>query len=516
MSRTLPACLLLLLFVSACSITKEPVIVETRSGVVEGYTADGVDRFLGIPYAQPPVEDLRWKPPEPVRSWEGIRKAHLFGPWCPQPDFERLGEGERVSGDGVTVFKGVPPQTASNEDCLSLNIWRPTSRGSYPVMLFLHGNALGSSYPLFDGASFARNGIVFVSINFRMYTMGHFSHPALTAEASADQPLSRYSELDILAALEWLQEHISVFSGDPNDVTLFGQSNGGASVIKLMTNSRAKGLFHKAIVQSGNGWWAPLQLDQHELLGCEIASFAGLAGCDATAAELRQLNWQDLPQTGPYSLDNRMWQTGATELIASGQAIDVPLLIGWNDFDGSTLRHSPEDFVANTPSHVLSQYETDGVDVEDLAHTIYTDKHVGAPARWIAHKLAPGAPTYLFLFSHVPWVFRATSRGAEHGWEFPYAFNNWHAELPPLIGSIFIDKDDRKMTDIMHQCWVSFAKLGVPVCPNAPTWPRYTRAQDQLMELKVDPVVRTGFRARQLDAHEKALPIYTRSKHRTD
>ena len=496
------------------------VVAATETGRVEGLATNGVARFLGIPYAQPPVGALRWQPPERSQPWDDVRSALNFGPWCPQPDFDRLDEGRLIAGKGVTVFVDVPPAPSAAEDCLTLNVWTPADTPSNthanatphdsarPVMLFIHGNALGSSYPLFDGTSFAANGVVFVSVNFRMYTMGHFAHPALTRESAAGQPLARFSELDIIAALQWLQRNVAAFGGDPANVTLLGQSNGGAAILKLLTNRHAEGLFHRAIVQSGNGWWEPLELKQHEQLGCMLASAAGLPGCDATAAQLRSLDWRDLPATGPYSLDGRTWRSGATELMASGQVIDVPVVIGWNDYDGSSLRYPAAQVIEATPPSVMATYQPAGPDNDDLAYAIYTDKHAGAPARWVAHQLQSGAPSYLFVFSHVPWVFRGNIRGAEHGMEFPYAFNTWDAELPPLIGELFVDQDDTTMTTILHQCWLSFAKTGVPECPHAPAWPRYNRAADQLLELKVHPEVRTGYRAQQLDAHENVMQTY--------
>lgn len=276
----------------------------------------------------------------------------------------------------------------------------------------------------------------------------------------------------------------------------------------MLANESAQGLFHRAIVQSGNGWWEPWSHSQNEQLGCLLASIANLDGCDATVEELRGIPWHELPVTGPYAIDGRHWQKGATDLIAEGSVLDVPLLIGWNDFDGSSLRYSARHVIETTHPDVLATYQT-GLDQEqDLAYEIYTDLHSGAPARWVAHKLEEGAPTYLYMFSYVLSSERDNARGAEHAYELPHVFDSWDKILPPVIGSFFVSEEDLEMTKIMHACWVSFAATGKPSCPNSPDWPEYNRESDQLMELNLTPRVLTGFRADQLNAHERNMEHY--------
>ncbi len=493
------------LMLTAC-LSADTVTVQIASGVLEGRKSEGIVRFLGIPYAAPPVQDLRWAPPVPVASWDGVRQATAFGPWCPQHDNDRREEGRTYSGEGWTIFHHVPPARNASEDCLHLNVWAPAQAVAAPVMVFLHGNALGTSFPIYDGSAFARDGIVFVSVNFRLLTLGNFAHPALTAATGAQAPLGRYTELDQLAALQWVQRNISAFGGDPANVTLMGSSAGGAAVLQLLTTTHARGLFHKAIVQSGNGWWDPINHTDNEKLGCMLVTMAGLDGCNATLAEIRSLPWQSLPVTGPYAIDGRHWQQGATELIAAGAAIDVPLLIGWNDFDGSSLRYSPREVIAGTTSQTLAAYQDDaGMTEEDLAFAIYTDRHAGAPARWIAHQLEDGAPAYLYLFSYVFTRERSSKRGAEHAYELPHVFDSLDNYLSRFQAALFLTEEDRAMTAMMHACWVSFIKDGQPSCPGAPPWPAYNRETDQLMELTAQPRVRSGFRARQLDAQEQDM-----------
>lgn len=488
-------------FCIACSQGVE-VFLETPAGKLRGTTFEGVERYLGIPYAKPPVGELRWQPPVLIESWEGTMDATEFGPWCSQFDFERRDEGDVYAGEGWTIFRGVPPNESSSEDCLSLNVWAPKERTTQkPVMVFLHGNALGSSFPIYDGESFARQGIVYVSINFRLHTMGIFAHPALTESADAKAPLGRYSELDRLAALRWVKNNIAAFGGDPNRITLAGNSEGGAATLQLLTNKASEGLFHQAIVQSGNGWWNPVTHDAHEQIGCLLASLSGLDGCNATVEELRALPWPKLPATGPYTIDGRHWLKGATQAIEDGEFLDVPLLIGWNDFDGSSLRYSPQQVIDHTHPAVVAEYDATQPD-GGLAYALYTDLHSGAPARWVAREMQDGHPVYVYLFSYVVSWDREEVHGAQHGYELPHAFNSWDKQLNPLLRFFILNDDDKKMTQIMHGCWVSFVKTGRPSCPGAPDWPRYHRESDQLMELNDPPKILQGYRASQLDAQE--------------
>lgn len=253
-----------------------------------------------------------------------------------------------------------------------------------------------------------------------------------------------------------------------------------------------------------------MNLEEHEKLGCYLADLSGLSGCDATTEELRGLHWSAIPATGPYTIDGRGVRVGATEAIKSGQILDVPILIGWNDFDGSSLRYPPEQVIAHTHPEVLSTYDSQ-LDEESLAYAIYTDLHSGAPARWVANKLEDGAPVYLYLFSYVVSWDRDTVRGAEHAYELPHALNTFEEQLDdmfPFLSTLLLGEEDRKMTSIVHECWMSFVKTGKPHCPNAPEWPPYARDTDQLMELNLHPKIVTGYRAEQLNAHENHMDHY--------
>ena len=237
--------------------------IATESGVVLGEVMDGIRVFKGIPYARPPIGELRWTPPQPPLRWAGERKANAFGAACSQPDFAVLAGahpvGKVLSGKGYDLWIGVPSAPDSSEDCLFLNIWAPLYANRSPVMVFLHGGGGSGAIPYWDGSAFARDGVTLITINYRNFTIGKFAHPALTKAAKPDDPLARFDLMDQIAALRWVKDNIAAFGGDPKNVTLFGQSAGGAATIQLLTMPAARGLFQKAIVESGNGWWAPFK-----------------------------------------------------------------------------------------------------------------------------------------------------------------------------------------------------------------------------------------------------------------
>jgi para-nitrobenzyl esterase len=479
---------------------RDPTLVETQQGAVRGALDGELVVFKGIPYSAPPVGPLRWRPPQPPATRAGILNALEFGPFCPLLDGSKLAQGKRYSG-GADIFVGVPDAPGSSEDCLRLNIWAPINADGAAVMLWIQ--PIGpSSYPLFDGAALARQGVLIVTIDYRQLSLGNFAHPALTREAKHDEPLARYQTMDQIAALRWIKQNIGAFGGDRDNVTVFGESASAASTLQLLTIPAARGLIDKAIAQSANGWWSPADLQEMEVLGSWAASQAGLPGKNATAEQLRALEVDALPKVGIYSIDGRLQPQSATALIAEGQMADVPLLIGWTDFDGSSLRTmGAETFAAQAPETLKTVYAGDGKVGADLGYQMYTDQHVGAPARWVADKASEGAPSYLYLFSYVRSEYRGKVRGAAHGDELPFVFDAWSRAYPQVT----LTDEDRAATRMMQSCWVSFAKTGTPKCEGAPDWPRYRRASDQVMELGVQPKILTGFRREQLDAQEAGM-----------
>jgi para-nitrobenzyl esterase len=487
-----------------------PVRTHIAAGDLEGRSEDGVVAYKGIPYAAPPVGPLRWRAPQAVGHWNGVHDASRFGPMCSQPDPDMLEKAERKSDDGWTIFYGISAARGSSEDCLTLNVWAPATTKKAPVIVFLHGASGSSSQPMYDGTAFARDGVVLVSVNFRMFQMGNFSHPALTASAPRNEPLTRYDFMDQMAALRWVQVNIAKFGGDPRNVTLMGSSAGAAAALHLLVTPQAKGLFHKAIIQSGNGWWSPLSHTDHERFGSMLVAQGSTPGAGATSDGLRALAPDALPYSSPHGLDGRLWKIPATELIGKGFMMDIPMIVGWNSLDGSSLRFSPEEVIRRTPPNVMAAYADEGKTGKDLALALYTDSHNGAPARWVAAKAEGGAPVWLYQFSYVFSPYVGRSRGAEHGLEIPHVFDSW-GRIP--AAAPWVRDRDRQMTRLMHECWVNFAKVGIPTCAGAPQWPRYRRSEDALMEFTDIPVIRRGLRQRQLDAWEGQLDAMLAEQH---
>ena len=484
----------------AAQPARDPTLAQTQQGMVRGAVDGELVVFKGIPYAAPPVGPLRWRPPQQPADRAGVLNATEFGPFCPLLDGSKLAQGRRYSG-GAEIFVGVPDAPGSSEDCLRLNVWAPIDANGAAVMVWIQ--PIGpSSYPLFDGAALARQGVVMVTMDYRQLSLGNFAHPSLTREAKRDEPLSRYQTMDQIAALRWVKQNIGAFGGDPDNVTVFGESASAASTLQLLTIPAARGLIDKAIAQSANGWWSPADLPEMEVLGSWAASQAGLPGKDATAEQLRALEVDALPKVGIYSIDGRLQPRSATALIDEGQMADVPLLIGWTDFDGSSLRTmSAETFATQASDTLQAVYAGDGKVGADLGYQMYTDQHVGAPARWVADEASEGAPSYLYLFSYVRPEYRGKVPGAAHGNELAFVFDAWSRAYP----QVNLTDEDRAATRMMQSCWVSFAKTGTPKCEGAPDWPRYRRASDQVMELGVQAKILTGFRRAQLDAQEAAM-----------
>jgi para-nitrobenzyl esterase len=476
--------------------------VRVATGELVGIREGDIHEFRGIPFAAPPVGALRWAPPRPPAPWHGVRRADQFGAPCTQPDFARIAEGKRVSGEGFDLFIGVPMLPKSHEDCLTLNVWSRAGVRSAPVMVFIYGASGSADVPWWNGRAFARDDIVLVTFNYRNLTMGKFAHPAVTRAAARNEPLGRYDLMDQIAALQWVRENIRAFGGDPENVTLFGQSAGGSATLQLLTVPSARGLFHKAIVQSGNGWWTPANQGENEQIGSLLAAQVGLPGAHATIEELRSLAPDAMPWIGFFNFDGRLVAESPTAAFAAAHVTDVPLMIGWNSFDGSSLRFGASAVLKKTSLTVKAAYAADRMSDDDLAYALYTDSHVGAPARWIAKRTASGAPTYLYYFSYVRAADRSNVRGAAHGAELPYVFDSWREAAPGLK----LTAEEEAVTRLVHSCWVTFAKNGEPRCDGAPTWPRYTSSDDKLMELGNTAAVRQNFRKAQLDAQEAAMP----------
>jgi para-nitrobenzyl esterase len=473
-------------------------MVRIDSGVLHGQRDGAVDIFRGVPYAKPPIGSLRWKPPQPA-SWQGVRSAESYGPACLQ----------QTNGNGVPNLGGYSGPTS--EDCLTLNVWAPKHARMAPVMVWIHGGAnrfSASSLPVWDGATFARDGVVLVSFNYRLAGLGYFAHPALTAEAGPHDSLGNYGLMDQIAVLRWVRRNIAAFGGDSKNVTVIGESSGGNQTLWLMTVASAGNLFQKAIVESAGGWIDPATLEQREQDGVKLAQRAGLRGGGVTAAALRALSADAFLDPSfdfdfePF-IDGRLVTETPAQAFARSHFTPRRLIIGFNSFEGSVMRGNALSSLGDQSRRLMSLYPSGQGDLSE--RQLWGDMYAGAPSRWIAGRSATRAPAYLYRFSYVPESERATLPGAPHGGELPYVFDSWARLTAPGGKELQLAAEDRAMTTLVHGCWVAFAKTGRPDCPQGPVWPEYSASGDHLMDFDGQSMVRSNVRKAQFDAIERAL-----------
>ena len=477
----------------------EAPMAATPAGAVRGRREGPANVWRGIPYAAAPVGALRWRAPQAHPGWEGELDAATFGLAPPQA-------GPADVADIVSIG-GAPEPTA--EDCLTLNVWAPAEAKSAPVMVWLHGgsNRMGAgSLPFYDGAAFARDGVVLVSVNYRLGHLGFFAHPALTAETPKDEPLGAHALLDQIAALEWVRDSIESFGGDPANVTLFGESAGGLDILALMTTQRARGLFHKAIVQSGGGWLPAAPLKAAEAKGVAAATALGLTDPDATV--MREATAGQLTAVessfGPV-IDGRLLHRDPISSWARGEFADVPLMIGVNSGEDSLLNYGGglKRFGAMIkPNAALARlYPEAGGDEEQLVRLGFRDFAFAGPARWIAGRPRK-AKAWLYAFDYIEEAKRETKTRADHAAEIFHVFETLDHRpdgSPPATGA------DRAVSAGMHARWVAFARDGSP----GADWPAYDRHADDWMVFDATPggQVRRGWWQTSLDHHERKAKL---------
>ncbi|WP_158514503.1 carboxylesterase/lipase family protein [Sphingopyxis macrogoltabida] len=472
--------------------------VKLAQGRLAGTSEAGIERFFDIPFAAAPVGPLRWRAPQAAPRWTGVRGASNLGPACPQTVRPAL------------VAGGVADR--QSEDCLQLNIWRPKGARKLPVMVWIHGGAhvIGSgTFPAFDGTAFARQGVILVTINYRLGSLGYFAHPSLSKGAPRGEAIANYGLMDQLAALRWVRKNIAAFGGDPHQVTLFGESAGAIGVTTILALPEAKGLFARAIVQSGVGLLDPRPLAEQEALGAALALRAG-ARIDASPAELRALPAAALvaagdvrtagAMTGPI-LDGKLIREAPWRTLSRAEPVDVPLLVGANSNEASVILAmgvppaAALDYLGPDPAAGRAAYGA-GLADDELARQILGDAWFVAPARWLAARTARGAPSYLYHFGYVAAARRDRAKGAAHGSEIPYLFGTLDY-FAALAGPV--DEEDRRFGEGVSACWIAFAKTGVPRCALVPDWPRYSEADDRLAHFAPRSSVVDGFRKPQLD-----------------
>lgn len=492
---------------------------QTANGTLEGVHASGVKIFKGIPFAKPPVGNLRWREPQPVENWTGVRKADKFGPRAMQlPLFSDM----VFRSDGVS------------EDCLYLNIWTPAKSSSerLPVLVYFFGGGFrggdGSEYR-YEGESMARRGIVAITVNYRLTVFGFFAHPELTKEsphhASGNQGL-----LDQAAALQWVQKNIAAFGGDPKKITIAGESAGSFSVSAQMATPLARNIIAGAIGESGSllGMNTPVPLAEAEKLGVQFADSLGVK----SLAELRAMPAEKLLQATsrpgnsrfPVTVDGYFFPKPPAQIFSAGDQSKVPLLAGWNSEEGNyrSILGQEKSTVENYTKAVQKMHgdQADGIlkvyhpasdaEVEQVATDLASDRFIGFGTwRWIdIQSKTGGKPVYRYMYSRARPLTKVQTaklllgqadgslpkdtlanamkkqamRGAVHSAEIEYAMGNL-----PTNRVYDWQPEDFKVSEIMQAYFANFIKTGNPNGTGLPVWPVVQAGKDAaLMHIDVN------------------------------
>jgi para-nitrobenzyl esterase len=460
-------------------------VAGTANGAVQGVANGAVDEFLGIPYAAPPVGALRWQPPQPAASWSGVRDATQFAPHCPQ-------------------VAGPFGQASTSENCLFLNVFTPSGGGDHPVMVWIHGGALVSGESNdYDPTQLVADGVTVVTINYRLGALGFLAHPAL---ADANGQSGDYGLMDQQAALRWVQRNIAGFGGDPRNVTVFGESAGGLSTLSQVASPQAKGLFAKAIVESGS-----YNLTQASLASAETAgeAFATKAGCASqTAACLRGLPVstiladQDAAGYTP-NINTEVLPESLGTAFATGNFNRVPIINGTNHDEWrlfvalSELEGNPvtaanyQSMIASTlgvpaaaAAIIAAKYPLTAYPSPSVAlGAVGTDAIFACPALTIDQSVSHFVPTFAYEFNdeNAPELFLppvSFPYGAAHASEIQYLFGLPTAAFPATLSA-----QQQQLAATMKGYWTNFAKNGFPSSFGAPFWPLFNGLTQPMQSL---------------------------------
>ncbi len=482
--RLIGCCMLILLVVSFNKSEYSFDIIKIEGGRISGATNTDKDIYIfkGIPFAAPPVGDLRWKAPQPVKPWQGVKECKAFGPSPMQ-----------ASPVPFSMWSAefLIPKESISEDCLYLNVWTgaKSAKEKRPVLVWIYGGGFvsgGSAVPIYDGEAMAKKGIVFVSINYRVGPFGFFAHPELTKE-SGKNASGNYALMDQIAALEWVRKNIAAFGGNPNNVTIAGQSAGSFSVNFLVASPLAKNLFQKAIAESGAGFTNNyLSLKKAEQEGQNLAKSFNAS----SIAELRKISADELMRKGQgfreAIIDGYVLPATVSEIFVAKKENKCALLTGWNEDEG--FQFSPPKNAEGYKKEVNELYGSDAktllgffpgnTDAEAASSQLKLsrDQIFGTQNYiWANIQSEHGSKVYVYRFTRkVPGTGEYAKYGAFHTGEVPYAYNNLK----------FVDRPwepvDHELAKIMSSYWSNFSKSGNPNGPGLPEWPEYNTKEKKI------------------------------------
>ena len=523
--------------VGATAPPQPSTIAQVDTGQLQGVSDDGVLSFKGIPFAAPPVGELRWRPPQPAARWTGVRQAAEFGAPCMQgrggpPPAAGARAGAPAAQGAPTAAPPAPPANVTaplgpSEDCLTLNVWRPADPAArnLPVMVWIYGGGFtggSSSAPNTSGAQFAKQGVVLVAMNYRVGRFGFFAFPGLSAERPNENK-GNYAYMDQIAALQWVKRNIAAFGGNPNNVTIFGFSAGGVSVHSMLASPQARGLFHKAIVESGGSRDSvltarPMRADgadpnypvSAETIGTQFAKSMGIEGTDQAALDkLRGLSADQILRGAPAQpgvnapnyettpiLDGKLITETAETAYKGRRQPKVPLLLGSNSADtaGNRVRATTKEEFFNRfgkwSAQAKAAYDPDGTtDLAVMVTRANDDFGQAEPAHFAADAFAAnGSPVYLYRFSYVQTSMRDMMRtGAPHGGEIAYVFGTLSGGRGGAPTA-----EDLAVSRMAQGYWVNFAKTGNPNGAGLPEWPRHDPKKDLIFDFRPDGTAGAG------------------------
>jgi len=504
-------------------------VIQIEHGRLQGVTEHNMFAFKNIPYAAPPVGDLRWRPPQPALPWSGTRDASLFGDSCPQPFVKNLSAGLSLPG---------------NEDCLKLNVFTPTKPGkNLPVMVWIHGGGMlvdGSRDAQFTPINLIKNGVIVITFDYRLGTFGFFASNELIAEAKAKgEPVGNYGTMDQIAVLKWVKNNIAAFGGDPNNVTIFGESAGGRSVTWLMVSDAARGLFHKAIAESAQqsplrgmtqthlGMTSEVEIDAKYMETVGVKSLKELRSLPTNKLVLTSANFEQGEFGGPF-VDGQIIKGDPIPLFAAGKQAKVPFMIGTNSWDSSFLvpGQPAMDVLAKkiheNPQNIAKLYSR----VKDKcveSSDVLGDLLYRGSTKLLADSMNGIAPGYAYYFDYLTKNIRPAYPGVPHTFEISYVFgsfglmpqapnkaesgaNNcaliekatadlkqkgiWSKYWYPITNKN--DPQDIVMSEKMSASWAAFAKTGNPNVSGQANWPIYNLNADVMRNFSYKQETITG------------------------